>query len=102
MRRRDFIMAGVDHLVKQGLADPDRLGVMGASYGGYMTDWIVTQTNRFKAAPTMASISDIADLYFFSDAGDITRAYFGFPWDAGDAYAKHSPITFGPRSRRHC
>ena len=44
------IMAGVDHLVAQGIADPDRLGVMGASYGGYMTNWIVTQTARFKAA----------------------------------------------------
>src|SRR6202023_1497000 len=38
------VMAGVDDLVKEGVADPDRLGVMGASYGGYLTDWIVTQT----------------------------------------------------------
>jgi dipeptidyl aminopeptidase/acylaminoacyl peptidase len=88
------IMAGVDHLIEEGLADPDRLGLMGASYGGYMTDWIVTQTSRFKAASTMCSISDIADLYYLSDAGDITRAYFGFPWEAPDAYAKHSAITF--------
>ena len=44
------IMAGVDALIAQGVADPDRLGVMGASYGGFMTNWIVTQTDRFKAA----------------------------------------------------
>jgi dipeptidyl aminopeptidase/acylaminoacyl peptidase len=87
------IMAGVDHLMKDGLADADRLGLMGASYGGYMTDWIVTQTGRFKAASAMCSISDIADLYYLSDAGDITRAYFGFPWEAPEAYAKHSAIT---------
>jgi dipeptidyl aminopeptidase/acylaminoacyl peptidase len=91
------IMAGVDHLVKQGLADPDRLGVMGASYGGYMTDWIITQTDRFKAASAMCSISDIADLYYVSDAGDFTRDYFGLPWEAPDAYAKHSAITYVSR-----
>jgi len=44
------IMAGVDHLIARGIADENRLGVMGASYGGYMTNWIVTQTSRFKAA----------------------------------------------------
>jgi dipeptidyl aminopeptidase/acylaminoacyl peptidase len=88
------VMAGVDHLVRQGLADPDRLGVMGGSYGGYMTDWIVTQTRRFKAASTMCSISDVADLYYLSDAGDVTREYFGLPWEAPEAYARHSPITY--------
>jgi len=41
-------MAGVDAMIARGIADPERLGVMGASYGGYMTDWIVTQTLRFK------------------------------------------------------
>ncbi|MBF8296913.1 MAG: Peptidase protein, partial [Bacteroidetes bacterium] len=44
------IMTGVDDLIANGIADPERLGVMGASYGGYMTNWIVTQTGRFKAA----------------------------------------------------
>src|SRR2546428_496144 len=62
------IMTGVDDLVAKGIADPDRLGVMGASYGGYMTNWIVTQTNRFKAASAGASLSDLADEYFPSDA----------------------------------
>jgi dipeptidyl aminopeptidase/acylaminoacyl peptidase len=88
------VMAGVDRLVEQGVADPDRLGVMGASYGGYMTDWIVTQSRRFKAASTMCSISDIADLYYVSDAGDVTQEYFGLPWEAAEAYARHSPITY--------
>src|SRR5262245_48671915 len=64
------IMTGVDDLIAKGIADPDRLGVMGASYGGYMTDWIVTQTSRFKAASAGAAISDLNDEYFLSDAGE--------------------------------
>ncbi len=52
------IESGVDFLVEQGIADPERLGVAGGSYGGYMTAWAVTQTNRFKAAVMSAGISD--------------------------------------------
>jgi dipeptidyl aminopeptidase/acylaminoacyl peptidase len=88
------IMAGVDHLVAQGLADPERLGVMGASYGGYMVDWIVTQTDRFRAASSGASICDIADLYYLSDAGEFTVEYFGLPWEAAEVYRRHSAITY--------
>lgn len=91
------IMASVDALVAQGLADPDRLGVMGASYGGFMTDWIVTQTDRFQAASTGASICDVTDLYFLSDAGDFTEEYFGLPWEEPESYRKHSPITYAAR-----
>ncbi|HEX9671269.1 MAG TPA: S9 family peptidase, partial [Thermoanaerobaculia bacterium] len=91
------ILSGVDHLVRQGVADPDRLGVMGASYGGYMTNWIVTQTDRFKAASAMCSISDLTDLYYLSDAGEVTREYFGLPWEAPAAYAEHSALTYVSR-----
>ena len=91
------IMAGVDHVIGLGIADPDRLGVMGGSYGGYMTDWIVTQTGRFKAAATMCSVSDISDLYYLSDAGDFTVEYFGEPWEEAEAYAAYSPITFAAK-----
>jgi dipeptidyl aminopeptidase/acylaminoacyl peptidase len=87
------IMAGVDHLIERGLVDPDRLGVMGASYGGFMTNWIVTQTDRFKAASTAASISDIRDLYYLSDAGEVTEEYFGLPWKESALYEARSPIT---------
>ena len=44
------LMTGVDHVINMGVADENRLGVMGWSYGGYMTSWIITQTQRFKAA----------------------------------------------------
>lgn len=87
------IMAGVDYVIAQGIADPDRLGVMGASYGGFMTDWIVTQTSRFKAASTGASISDLAQEYYLSDAGDFMVEYFGLPWEAASSLAAHSAIT---------
>lgn len=88
------IMTGVDDLIAKGIADPDRLGVMGASYGGYMTDWIVTQTNRFKAASTGASICDLDDQFFLSDGGEVMAEYFKRPWEAKESYAAHSPLTF--------
>jgi dipeptidyl aminopeptidase/acylaminoacyl peptidase len=91
------IMAGVDEMIRRGIADPDRLGVMGASYGGYMTDWIVTQTNRFKAASTAASISDLNDPYYLTDAGDVMVEYFGKPWEKRESYSAHSPLTFADR-----
>ena len=87
------IMAGVNAMIAQGIADPDRLGVMGASYGGYMTDWIVTQTARFKAASTAASVSDLINLYYFSDAGDTVAEYFGYPWEDAASLIQHSAIT---------
>jgi dipeptidyl aminopeptidase/acylaminoacyl peptidase len=88
------IMAGVDHLIAAGIADPDRLGVMGASYGGFMTNWIVTQTRRFKAAASAASISDLNDLYYLPDGGDLLIEYFRRPWENRESYAAHSPLTF--------
>ena len=87
------IMAGVDHLIAQGIADPDRLGVMGASYGGYMTNWVVTQTPRFKAAAAGASIADLADLYYLTDAGEVMAEYYKLPWENPDGYRRSSPLT---------
>lgn len=54
------IMEGVDHLIAQGLADPDRLGIMGFSYGGFMTSWTITQTDRFVAEPARRTTSTCA------------------------------------------
>jgi dipeptidyl aminopeptidase/acylaminoacyl peptidase len=87
------IMAGVDHLIAQKVADPDRLGVMGASYGGFMTNWIVTQTGRFKAASSGASIADLADMYLVPDGGDLMVEYFKRPWENRETYVARSPLT---------
>ena len=91
------IMAGVDRMIADGIADPDRLGVMGASYGGYMTNWIVTQTSRFKAASAGASISDIHDIAFLGEGSEFIAGYFKWPWENEASYTAHSPITFAPR-----
>lgn len=91
------IMAGVDRMIAAGIADESRLGVMGASYGGFMTSWIVTQTDRFAAASTGASVNDLYDLYSLSDGGDFALGYFGAPWDNLDAYLEHSPLTYAAR-----
>ena len=82
------IMAGVDHLIARGIADENRLGVMGASYGGYMTNWIVTQTLRFKAATAGASIADLTDLYYLTDGGDLMAEYYKLPWENPEGYAR--------------
>jgi len=88
------IMAGVDAMVARGVADPERLGVMGASYGGYMTNWIVTQTGRFKAAASCASIADLADARLLLDGGELMTHYFREPWENRESYVAHSPLTF--------
>src|SRR5207237_8333859 len=76
---------------------PGLIGFTAASYGGYRTDWIVTQTNRFKAASTAASISDLTDPYYLTDAGDVMVEYFGKPWEKHESYVAHSPLTFANR-----
>ena len=91
------IMTGVDALIAQGIADPERLGVMGASYGGFMTNWIVTQTGRFKAASAGASLSDLSDTFYLSEGGAFMIDYFKRPWENRDGYAAHSPLTFAAK-----
>ena len=66
---------------------------MGASYGGYMTNWIVTQTSRFKAATAGASIADLSDLYYLTDGGDLMAEYYKLPWENPEGYARSSPLT---------
>lgn len=83
------LMAGVDHVLKTHPAiDPQRLGVMGGSYGGFMTNWVVTQTQRFRAAVASASLSNLVSFYATSLYQDLVHAEFnGFPWE-GDNFAR--------------
>jgi dipeptidyl aminopeptidase/acylaminoacyl peptidase len=87
------VMTGVDHLVARGIADPDRLGIMGWSYGGYLTAAVITQTQRFKVASIGAPATDWITYYGQSDAPrDILRSYFGgSPWEVPENYQRHSP-----------
>jgi len=94
---KDFqdIMTGVDHLIRIGLADPDRLGIFGGSYGGYMTNWAITQTDRFKAAISMYGIfnliTDFSNSYLPSWEPDYLGAYY---WDDLDIYIRRSPFAY--------
>jgi dipeptidyl aminopeptidase/acylaminoacyl peptidase len=91
------IMAGVEAMIERGVADPERLGVMGASYGGYLVNWIVTRTGRFKAAAAAASLSDLVDARLILDGGEIMAHYFREPWRNRESYLAHSPLTFVER-----
>ncbi|HZG50913.1 MAG TPA: S9 family peptidase [Pyrinomonadaceae bacterium] len=92
------LMAGVDELVKTGVADPARLGVMGGSYGGFMTFWVITQTNRFKAAIGHAGISDWYSFHGQSDIpGLMEYGFGGTPWTAREVYEKWSPVRYADR-----
>lgn len=86
--------AGVDLLIAQGVADAEKLAVMGWSYGGYMTNWTITQTTRFKAAAAGAGLSNLWSFTGTADVLGFIPDYFGGePYQAFDRYQKHSPIT---------
>jgi len=89
------LMKGVDHAIsKYRWIDAARLGVMGGSYGGFMTNWVVTQTTRFKAAIAVASLSNLISFYSTSLYQDLVHVEFnGFPWDNYDLLWKYSPLS---------
>jgi dipeptidyl aminopeptidase/acylaminoacyl peptidase len=91
----DDVMSGVDLLIQQGIADPDRLGVMGWSYGGFLTAWVIGHTDRFKAASVGAPATDWITYYAQSDGPRSTLlTYFGgTPSDKPENYSRHSPRT---------
>jgi dipeptidyl aminopeptidase/acylaminoacyl peptidase len=96
------VLAGVDDLVADGRADPDRLGVTGGSYGGYLTTWIVAHDDRFRAAMTCRGVSDMTTLMLTGDiaSGDWARLEFGAaPWEDLALYASISPLTYAHRIR---
>ena len=89
------IMNGVDAALKRyPWIDQERMGVTGGSYGGYMTNWIVGHTGRFKAASAGASLSDLADTYYLSEGGEFMVDYFKRPWENAASYVEHSPMTY--------
>lgn len=89
------LMSAVDTVLSQERLDPGRIGVAGGSYGGYMTNWIVTQTHRFKAAVAMRGISNLYSFFGTSDGGFLhAEEYGGPPWELPEKYLKQSPISF--------
>ncbi len=92
---KDFadLMAGVDHVIGMGVADPQRLGVAGWSYGGYMTAWTITQTRRFKAASVGAGITNLVSFTGTAHIPGFVPDYFGGePWEKLEPYIKRSAL----------
>jgi dipeptidyl aminopeptidase/acylaminoacyl peptidase len=88
------LMAGVDYLIDQAIADSDRLGVMGWSYGGYMTMWTIAQSHRFRAASAGAGISDLISFAGTNDVPSFLADYFGGElWEKQEFYLERSPLT---------
>jgi dipeptidyl aminopeptidase/acylaminoacyl peptidase len=89
-------MSGVQAMVDKGWADPDRLGAFGWSYGGYMTMWIDTQTDRFKAISPGAGLPDLYSMYSQTDIHRYLTVFFNMksPWDNYQEYWDHSPMKF--------
>jgi dipeptidyl aminopeptidase/acylaminoacyl peptidase len=92
------VMAGVDRLIKLGIADGDRMAKMGWSGGGHMTNKIITFTNRFKAAASGAGASNWISMYGQSDVRTYRTPWFGgTPWQKNapiDLYWEHSPLKY--------
>lgn len=92
IRDYDDCMTGVDFCIEKGLADPERLICYGWSYGGYMSYWIVTQTDRFKAVSPGAGLANLYSMYSTTDIPHYVGWFFGTPWDYEEMYEKLSAI----------
>jgi dipeptidyl aminopeptidase/acylaminoacyl peptidase len=86
------VMAGVKDLVDRGIADPGRLAIGGWSYGGYMAEWAITQTNEFKAAVSGAGMANLISEFGTEDhpAGD--EWFYGVPWEKPEGFLNSSPF----------
>jgi dipeptidyl aminopeptidase/acylaminoacyl peptidase len=89
----DDLMAGVDKAIEMEVADPDKLFLMGWSYGGYMTSFMVTRTNRFKAASMGAGLPNLVSMVTTTDIQDYLAAHMGGEfWEDYETYEKHSAM----------
>jgi dipeptidyl aminopeptidase/acylaminoacyl peptidase len=91
----DDLMAWTDLLEEKPYIDSQRMGVTGGSYGGYMTNWIIGHTDRFRAAITQRSVSNLISMYGSSDFNWSFQQEFGDqpPWEAFESYWQQSPIS---------
>ena len=87
------ILTGVDAMVERGVADPEKLGVMGWSNGGYLTNCVITHTDRFKAASSGAGVFDVAMQWGIEDTpGHVINYQGGLPWDTAEQLRQASPL----------
>jgi dipeptidyl aminopeptidase/acylaminoacyl peptidase len=97
---RDYedVMAVADEALRRfDFVDPERVGVLGGSYGGFMTSWIVGHTDRFKAACSERAVNNLLSAYGSSDVFWVFAHKFGSqPWEDTEAWLQHSPTTYAP------
>jgi dipeptidyl aminopeptidase/acylaminoacyl peptidase len=88
------ILAGIDFLVAQGHIDPARIAVTGGSYGGFMTTWLIGQTDRFACAVAARGVFSLISQYGTSDAHELIESEFsGYPWELQEELWYHSPLA---------
>lgn len=93
------VLSGVEHLVGQGFIDPERIGAMGWSQGGYISAFLTTSSERFAAISVGAGISNWMTYYVNTDIHPFTRHYLqGTPWSDPEIYARTSPMTYITRA----
>ncbi len=92
----DDLMAWVDFVEKKPFIDKQRMGVTGGSYGGYMTNWIIGHTDRFNAAVTQRSVSNLLSMWGSSDFNWTFQVEFGnkSPWENFENYWRQSPMKY--------
>jgi dipeptidyl aminopeptidase/acylaminoacyl peptidase len=94
------VLAGVDALVDAGIADTERVGVMGGSYGGFMAAWAVTQTDRFAASVAVSCVSHWLSFHLTTNIGQFDVLFLAAdPYDPDGEYAARSPVLHASRCR---
>jgi dipeptidyl aminopeptidase/acylaminoacyl peptidase len=97
----DDIMTGVDHLIAEGIVDGDRMGALGWSAGGHWSNWILVNTDRFRAISSGAGTSNWISMYAQSDVQRNRQFYLGndLPYENFDAYWEQSPLQYITRAK---
>ncbi|MCP2518881.1 S9 family peptidase [Candidatus Aminicenantes bacterium AC-335-K20] len=94
------VMSGIDYLISKGWVDENKLFVGGGSYGGYLTSWIITHTDRFKAAFVSAGVTNLVTEYALTDEPSFLIGYFNStPYEDPEIYRKNSPLTYASNVR---
>ncbi|MGH2402857.1 MAG: S9 family peptidase [bacterium] len=90
------ILMGLDHIIAHGFIDPQRVAVTGGSYGGFMTNWLITHTDRFRSAVTEVCVSNLHSFYGTSDIGATWGEveWGATPWGDAERLLKHSPLAY--------
>jgi dipeptidyl aminopeptidase/acylaminoacyl peptidase len=93
------ILLGVEAMIERGIADPQRIAVLGRSYGGYMASWLVTQTRVFAAAIPMSPVTDNFSQHFTTNIPEFDRRFLDdSPYGSNGNYAARSPVFFADRA----